>query len=105
MRLLLPKGRQLRVAPFKLRNQHEMKALLDLIWFLLFKNLPSFQPGACSTNHLQVVAVTVRSIGRVGQPLPAPELEMDYPSVLNRALPEDIRVTGWAPVPDDFSAR
>eukprot|EP01059_Diplonema_ambulator_P023022 TRINITY_DN38410_c0_g1_i1.p1 TRINITY_DN38410_c0_g1~~TRINITY_DN38410_c0_g1_i1.p1 ORF type:complete len:403 (+),score=153.76 TRINITY_DN38410_c0_g1_i1:145-1353(+) len=31
--------------------------------------------------------------------------DMDYVGILNRVLPEDIRVTGWAFVPDDFSAR
>jgi tRNA U38,U39,U40 pseudouridine synthase TruA len=31
--------------------------------------------------------------------------EMDYVSMLNRALPDEIRVLGWSPVTDDFSAR
>ncbi|KAI4388731.1 hypothetical protein MLD38_001036 [Melastoma candidum] len=31
--------------------------------------------------------------------------EIDYVGVLNRVLPEDIRVTGWCPVTDGFSAR
>ncbi|KAK4742208.1 hypothetical protein SAY87_000209 [Trapa incisa] len=31
--------------------------------------------------------------------------EIDYVRLLNRALPYDIRVTGWSPVPVDFSAR
>ncbi|XP_051775021.1 tRNA pseudouridine(38/39) synthase isoform X2 [Erpetoichthys calabaricus] len=31
--------------------------------------------------------------------------EMPYTKMLNRVLPEDIRVLGWAPVPADFSAR
>jgi tRNA U38,U39,U40 pseudouridine synthase TruA len=31
--------------------------------------------------------------------------EMDYVSMLNRALPDEIRVLGWCPVTDDFSAR
>lgn len=33
------------------------------------------------------------------------EAEIDYVRVLNRVLPKDIRVTGWCPVPIDFSAR
>ncbi|XP_050146571.1 uncharacterized protein LOC126621982 isoform X4 [Malus sylvestris] len=33
------------------------------------------------------------------------EGEIDYVRVLNRALPEDIRVFGWCPVPLDFNAR
>ncbi|CAM6126833.1 unnamed protein product [Calypogeia fissa] len=33
------------------------------------------------------------------------EDEIDYVGVLNRVLPEDIRVLGWCPVPRDFSAR
>jgi tRNA pseudouridine(38-40) synthase len=31
--------------------------------------------------------------------------EIDYVGVLNRALPDDIRVLGWCPVPHGFSAR
>ena len=33
--------------------------------------------------------------------------EIDYPSLLNKALPPEVRVTGWAPLPEDssFSAR
>jgi len=31
--------------------------------------------------------------------------ELDYPSILNRALPDDIRVTGWCYVDEAFSAR
>lgn len=31
--------------------------------------------------------------------------EMDYVSMLNRALPDEIRVLGWSPVTDEFSAR
>lgn len=33
------------------------------------------------------------------------EGEIDYCTLLNRVLPADIRVLGWAPVPVDFSAR
>ena len=34
-----------------------------------------------------------------------PEEELDYVSMLNQALPPTVRVTGWADVPDNFSAR
>lgn len=33
------------------------------------------------------------------------EKEIDYVRVLNRALPKDIRVIGWCPIPFDFHAR
>lgn len=33
------------------------------------------------------------------------EDEFDYVGILNRALPEDIRVLGWCPVPPGFNAR
>ncbi|CAN1802121.1 tRNA pseudouridine(38/39) synthase [Linum perenne] len=33
------------------------------------------------------------------------EAELDYVRVLNRALPKDIRIVGWCPVPTDFHAR
>lgn len=35
----------------------------------------------------------------------ADEDELDYVGTLNRALPEDIRVLGWCPVPPGFNAR
>jgi hypothetical protein len=35
----------------------------------------------------------------------ADEDEFDYVGILNRALPEDIRVLGWCPVPPGFNAR
>ncbi|KDD73170.1 hypothetical protein H632_c2465p1, partial [Helicosporidium sp. ATCC 50920] len=53
----------------------------------------------------QVVALWVRSGARRGQGLPAPDAEIDYPRALNRVLPKDIRVTGWADVDEAFSAR
>ncbi|KAI3459978.1 hypothetical protein Pfo_016641 [Paulownia fortunei] len=31
--------------------------------------------------------------------------EIDYVKILNRVLPEDIRIIGWSPAPTDFSAR
>lgn len=34
-----------------------------------------------------------------------PEEELNYVKVLNRALPEYIRVVAWAPVDSNFSAR
>jgi tRNA pseudouridine38/39 synthase len=33
------------------------------------------------------------------------EEELDYPKLLNRVLPVDIRVLAWCPAPPDFSAR
>lgn len=52
-----------------------------------------------------VVALTLRSAGRAGGP-PLPEdQEYDYPALINRALPPEIRVLGWTTVPADFSAR
>lgn len=47
----------------------------------------------------------MRSLARMGEAPVEPAQEMDYAVTLNRALPEDIRVLGWAPIPDDFSAR
>ena len=31
--------------------------------------------------------------------------ELDYPTILNRVLPEDIQITGWAAVPANYSSR
>ena len=54
---------------------------------------------------VQVVALKLRSRGPAGQPLCAAEEEMDFALILNRALPEAIRVLGWADVKPDFHAR
>lgn len=52
-----------------------------------------------------MVALQLRSNGRVGQdPVPVAQ-ELDYPTSLNRVLPPDIRVLGWAPVTPEFNAR
>ena len=53
----------------------------------------------------QVVALRLRSAGRAGQPVLPEEQELDYPALLNRALPADIRVLGWTTAPEGFSAR
>ena len=53
----------------------------------------------------QVVALTLRSAGRSGQPPLSEEQEYDYPAILNRSLPPEIRVLGWTTVPEMFSAR
>ncbi len=54
----------------------------------------------------QVVALLLRSRGAAGDGAPpAPADELDYPAMLNRVLPADIRVLGWADAPPDFSAR
>ena len=53
----------------------------------------------------QVLALKLRSTATRDQALPAAADELDYPAILNRILPDDIRVIAWAPVADDFSAR
>jgi tRNA pseudouridine38/39 synthase len=52
-----------------------------------------------------VVALRLRSAARTSEAALPADAEMDYAITLNRALPDDIRVLGWAPVPDPFSAR
>lgn len=47
----------------------------------------------------------MRSAARAGEAQLSDSEEMNYAGTLNRALPDDIRVLGWAPVPDTFSAR
>lgn len=53
----------------------------------------------------QVVTFTVRSSAKLGQVLPPPEEEIDYPLRINSALPKDIRIIGWTDVPTHFNAR
>ena len=55
--------------------------------------------------YKQVVALMVRSMARVGEAPLEPSQEIDYAVTINRALPSDIRILGWAPIPADFSAR
>lgn len=52
-----------------------------------------------------VVALTLRSAGRVGGEPLCEDREYDYPALINRALPPEIRVMGWTTVPANFSAR
>lgn len=53
----------------------------------------------------QVLALRLRSSALAGQPLPPAAAELDYPSLLNKALPDTIRVLGWADAAPEFSAR
>ncbi|XP_049849444.1 tRNA pseudouridine(38/39) synthase-like [Schistocerca gregaria] len=60
----------------------------------------------------QVISVQVRSrsrsgigVTRVGEGIGEGEEELDYVAMLNGVLPSEIRVLGWKPVPDTFSAR
>ncbi|KAG2460628.1 tRNA pseudouridine(38/39) synthase [Polypterus senegalus] len=63
----------------------------------------------------QVISIDLRSTQSSGVGVMPPNKEsstsgksvpeMPYAKMLNRVLPEDIRVLGWAPVPADFSAR
>ncbi|GLC76345.1 hypothetical protein PLESTF_001769600 [Pleodorina starrii] len=53
----------------------------------------------------QVVALRLRSIARVDEPAAPLESEYDYPRLINKALPPEVRVLGWAPVDQDFNAR
>jgi tRNA U38,U39,U40 pseudouridine synthase TruA len=60
--------------------------------------------NSCALRR-QVVALQVRSAARAAEPERAPGDELDYAGALNRALPGDIRVLGWAPAREGFSAR
>ncbi|GFR44474.1 hypothetical protein Agub_g5737, partial [Astrephomene gubernaculifera] len=53
----------------------------------------------------QVVALRLRSCARLDEPLPPPESEYDYPRLINKALPPEVRVLGWSPVAPEFNAR
>lgn len=47
----------------------------------------------------------LRSNALAGQAPPPAGGELDYPSLINKALPDTIRVLGWADVAPEFSAR
>lgn len=53
----------------------------------------------------QVVALLLRSKSKVEDPLPREDEELDYPQLINKNLPREIRVLGWTPVGEEFSAR
>lgn len=52
-----------------------------------------------------MLALKLRSNAAAGEPLPSAAEELDYPSIVNRALPDNIRLLGWADVQSDFNAR
>ncbi|EFJ41544.1 tRNA pseudouridine synthase mitochondrial precursor [Volvox carteri f. nagariensis] len=52
-----------------------------------------------------VVALNLRSVARVDEPEAPLELEYDYPRLVNKALPPDVRVLGWTAVPENFNSR
>ncbi len=52
-----------------------------------------------------MIALWLRSGAKTGEAALSADEEMDYAVTLNRALPDDIRVLGWTPVPETFSAR
>ncbi|XP_069703341.1 tRNA pseudouridine(38/39) synthase isoform X2 [Periplaneta americana] len=59
------------------------------------------------SSFCQVVSLDIRS-KLTQEQLSAGEgttEELDYPKLLNRVLPPDIRVLAWCPAPPDFSAR
>ncbi|KAG2446693.1 hypothetical protein HYH02_008259 [Chlamydomonas schloesseri] len=53
----------------------------------------------------QVVALQLRSSARVDEPEAELDQEFDYPRLINKALPPEVRILGWTPVPLDFNAR
>lgn len=55
---------------------------------------------------VQVVAIKLRSNAPADatEP-PTDQHEVDYISTINKALPPEIRVRGWCPVPEKFTAR
>lgn len=52
-----------------------------------------------------MITLEVRSKAAAGQPLPPADQELDYPFLLNKVLPPDIQITGWAPADPSFHAR
>lgn len=85
---------------------------------LVYGDKKSWQYSRCGRTDKgvssigQVVALLLRSChkvkgGSTGQLITEDlcEGELDYVRILNKALPKDIRVMGWCPVPVDFSAR
>lgn len=68
--------------------------------------------GAAVASGTVVAGGTPGAEGAVGaegaegaEGWPSDAEEVDYAHVLNKALPPEIRVLGWAPVPDTFNAR
>jgi tRNA U38,U39,U40 pseudouridine synthase TruA len=78
-----------KVGSWKKRSLMSIRLLMQVIALFLRSRLKS-PPG---DSKAQVN-------GRTGE-----RPEYDYVRVLNRALPDDIRVIGWSPAPIDFHAR
>jgi tRNA pseudouridine38/39 synthase len=53
----------------------------------------------------QVISITVRSKSLKTEELCSPNRELNYPFLLNRALPSDIQCISWSPIKQSFSAR
>lgn len=53
----------------------------------------------------QVLTINLRSNARLDAPLPSTAHELDYPFILNKILPDEIRITGWKPAEPNFHAR
>lgn len=53
----------------------------------------------------QVVSLQLRSRAHATAPVPAHQEELEYPFLLNRVLPDTIRILGWADAPPDFHSR
>jgi tRNA U38,U39,U40 pseudouridine synthase TruA len=68
---------------------------------------PSPPPPEAPPSHPKFHRLWRRGDGLAnsGEPFPPPEEELDYSMILNSLLPPDIRVLGWADVPEPFSAR
>ena len=52
-----------------------------------------------------MVSLELRSKAKLTVQLPEWREETDFPMILNRVLPDTIRVLGWADVPQDFHSR
>ncbi|KAI9594289.1 pseudouridine synthase [Syncephalis fuscata] len=62
--------------------------------------LPQNSPGTLDEQRK-----TIASLSKTDEALRDANKELPFADLLNRQLPEDIRILAWAPVPDDFDAR
>jgi tRNA pseudouridine38/39 synthase len=53
----------------------------------------------------QVLTINLRSKAPLDAALPSHAHEIDYPFILNKTLPDEIRITGWKPAEPNFHAR
>lgn len=97
-------------------NQNTADTVEDHLFRAMIRTRLILDPAACNYNRCgrtdsgvsstgQVVALRLRTSNQKAAESKSAVEGIDYVNVINKQLPDDIRILDWAFVPDDFSAR